>query len=128
VTQSNVSVAATLSRHFIESGDVLWELVAEDVEVHDHDMFDAGEYAGHEGFERWLQDWSDAWNEWTLDVQEIQEAGNRVLLLGRMKARGASGVRVERDDGIVYEVRDGRVIRLDYFNDQRLARAFVGVA
>src|SRR5215211_6187550 len=100
--QSNAAVVATLSERFIESGEVMWELVAHDVEVHDHDMFDAGQYVGHEGFARWLQDWSDAWVEWTIDVQEVLEVESRVLLLGRMKARGASGVSVERDDGMVY--------------------------
>jgi ketosteroid isomerase-like protein len=125
VTKSNAALVATLSQHFIEAGEVMWELVADDVEVHDHDMFDAGQYIGHEGFARWLQDWADAWVEWTIDVHEVVEVDNRVLLLGTMKARGASGVSVERDDGIVYELSNGQVVRLDYFNDQRLARAAI---
>jgi ketosteroid isomerase-like protein len=121
VAQSNVAVVASSLQHFIESGEVLWELVADDVEVHDHDMFDAGQYFGHDGFARWLQDWADAWAEWTMEVQDVREIGSRVLLLGRMKARGASGARAERDDAIVYELRDGQITRLDYFNDQRTA-------
>jgi hypothetical protein len=33
---------------------------------------------------------------------------------------------VERGDGIVWTFRDGVVIRLDYFNDQRLALEAAG--
>jgi ketosteroid isomerase-like protein len=59
---------------------------------------------------------------------EMQGIGSRVLVLGRMKARGASGVAVERDDGIVYELREGQIVRLDYFNDQSLARTAIDAA
>jgi ketosteroid isomerase-like protein len=42
--------------------------------------------------------------------------------LFRIRAVGAgSGVPVERGDAMVWTFRDGRVVRIDYFNDQRQA-------
>jgi hypothetical protein len=35
-----------------------------------------------------------------------------------VKARSATGISVERDDGIFYGLRKGQVVRLDSFNDQ----------
>ena len=46
-----------------------------------------------------------------------------------MKATGAaSGIEIERRDGIVYRVLDGRISRLDYFNSAEQALEAAGVS
>jgi ketosteroid isomerase-like protein len=86
------------------------------LEVHDHDSPDLGVLRGHAGFLRWIDDW-DAM-EWTLEPEKFIDAGERVVVLARLSARGrASGVSLVRRDGMVWTVRDGMVARLDYFNN-----------
>jgi len=48
--------------------------------------------------------------------------------LFRIRAVGAgSGIAVERGDGMVWTFRDGKLARLDYFNDQNQALEAVGL-
>ena len=55
--------------------------------------------------------------EWTLEPEEFIDAGERVVVLARLSARGrASGVALVRRDGMVWTVRGGKAVRLDYFN------------
>jgi ketosteroid isomerase-like protein len=85
-------------------------------EVHDHDSPDQDVFRGHAGFLRWIDDW-DAM-EWTLEPEEFVDAGERVVVLARLSARGrASGVSLVRRDGMVWTLRNGKVVRLDYFNN-----------
>ena len=56
------------------------------------------------------------------------DAGDRVVAVLRMKARGrGSGVEIDREDSLVYEFRDGKVVRLDYFNTREQGLAAAGV-
>jgi hypothetical protein len=43
------------------TGEPPWDLFDQEVEVYDHDAPDQGEYRGHEGVTRWLEDWGAAW-------------------------------------------------------------------
>jgi ketosteroid isomerase-like protein len=101
-----------------------------EAEVHDHDLMDAGEYRGREGVERWLSDWEVAWSEFRMDAEQLIDAGDgRVHAQIRMQATGReSAVTVERDDAILYELHDGLIARLDYFNDRSEALAAAGLS
>jgi ketosteroid isomerase-like protein len=111
-----------------ETGEPDWTTMHEQIEVHDHDIMDAGEYRGHEGFRRWLTDWSSAWSSFSMDPEEFIDAGERVVVVLRMKATGrGSGVAVERQDAIVAEVRDGMTVRIDYYNNRAQALKAVGL-
>jgi ketosteroid isomerase-like protein len=98
------------------------------IEIHDHDIMDAGEYRGHDGFRRWLEDWSSPWSEFSMDPEEFIDAGERVVVVLRMRATGrGSGLAVERQDAIVFELRDGMVVRIDYYNNRPQALEAVGL-
>jgi ketosteroid isomerase-like protein len=112
-----------------ETGEPDWSTMHEQVEAYDHDIMDAGEYRGHEGFRRWLEDWSSAWSEFSMEPEEFIDAGDRVVVVIRMRATGrGSGVQVERQDAIVFEVRDGMTARVDYYNNREQALKAVGLA
>ncbi len=73
-------------------------------------------YVGHEGFRRWLADsfesFEDLRNEWT----EFRDLGDRVLSIGRVKARGrGSGMELDSPIGFVFTVRRGMVTRAEGF-------------
>jgi ketosteroid isomerase-like protein len=128
MSQENVEIIHGALERFITTGEPPWDLIAEDVEVYDHDIMDASDYRGHAGFGRWLQDWSAAWSEYSIEPEEFLDAGDRVVALIRQRTTGGgSGVALERDDAIVFGMRDGKIARLDYYNDRPEALKAVGL-
>jgi ketosteroid isomerase-like protein len=130
VSEADVAIVLEALRAWQRTGQPAWDLTHRDVEVHDHDLMDAGEYRGREGVERWLADWESAWAGYDTNAEELIEAGEgRVLVLLRVRATGReSAVTVERDDAVLYELRDGLIVRLDYFNDRTRALAAAGLS
>jgi ketosteroid isomerase-like protein len=129
MSTENVDFVRLRFERFIAAGEVDWDTLHEDVEVYDHDIPDRGEYRGHAGFGRWLREWGDAWAEWSLDPEEFIDAGDRVIIVAHMRAKGrGSGVEVDRQDALVYELRDGKIGRVDYYNNKVQALAAVGLS
>jgi ketosteroid isomerase-like protein len=60
----------------------------------------------------------EAWESDALQPEEYIDAGDgRVLLVARASARGqGSGVDVELRVGIMWTIRDGKTVRIDYFS------------
>lgn len=98
-------------------------------EIHDLDIPDAGVYHGHDGYLAWIAHWEEPWDSWRIEDVEIRPAGDdQVIVLFRMIATGGgSGIEVERPDAVVYAVKDGKIVRMDYYNDQEQALEAVGL-
>jgi ketosteroid isomerase-like protein len=127
MSRENVELAQRVLGHFVATGDVLWDTADPEVEVHDHDTPDQGDYLGREGVARWLEEWGAAWAEWRMEPEEFLDAGDSVVIFIRMSAEGrGSGIEVDRRDALVYEIRDGLVKRIDYYNDRDEALKAVG--
>ena len=110
------------------TGEPPWDLFHESVEVHDHDTPDQGDYRGHEGLARWLEDWGAAWAEWSIEVDEFIDAGDSVVILIRMNTEGrGSGIKAQRQDALVYGITQGLITRVDYYNDRAEALKAVGL-
>ena len=76
-----------------------------------------------------MEDWATAWSEWSAEPEEYIDAGEKVIVVLRVKATGrGSGVGLERQDAIVYAMRDGMVVRMDYYNSKRQALEAAGLA
>lgn len=133
--QENVEVV----RRFIEalpraqsSGD--WEPVLPDldpdVEIVDLDIsLDAGAYQGRDSARRWIGDWMESWESWTLEDVEVQPVGQDQaigLFLVRAKGKG-SGIELSRRDAMVCALQAGRIAKITYYNDQRQALEAVGL-
>jgi ketosteroid isomerase-like protein len=113
----------------LATGVVLWDSLDENVEVHDHDTPDQGDYRGHAGFGRWLEDWEAAWAEYTFEPEEFIDRGDVVVAVIRMTAKGrTSGIEVRRQDALVYKFRDGKIASLDYYNSKEQALEAAGIA
>ena len=113
---------------FVAKGEVFWEILDEQVVIEDHDIPDTRGYRGHAGFLKWLADWGEPWAKWSLEPQEFIDAGDNVVAVLRMRATGrGSGVEVDRQDSLVFEFRDGKAVRLDYFNTREQGLAAAGV-
>ena len=98
------------------------------VEIYDHDIPDAGEYRGLDGLAAWRADWERSWESWRWEPEEFIDAGDRVVAILRVHARGReSGVEVERLDGAVWTLRDGKGVRVDYYGSSEEALAAVAI-
>ena len=129
MSRDNVESVKRSFEQFMATGEPDWASLDPDVEVQDHDIFDAGEYRGHEGVGRWLEDWGTAWAAYSIEPEEFIDAGDRVVAVLHMKAEGqSSGVELERQDAMVITMRDGKWTRLDYYNDRNQALESVGLA
>jgi ketosteroid isomerase-like protein len=128
--REDVEIVRDSMSRWRRTGEPPWELIHPDAEVHDHDIMDAGEYRGRAGIERWLDDWESAWSESAMHAEEFIDAGSgTVVVLVKMRATGrGSAVSVERQDAIVHVVRDGLIVRLDYYNDRPRALEAAGVS
>jgi ketosteroid isomerase-like protein len=116
--------------HFLRTGEALWAEMDPDCEMHDHDLPDAMVYRGHEGWRKWRAQFLEAWESDALQPEQYIDVGDgRVVLLARASARGqGSGVEVERRDGIMWTVRDGKTVRIDYFSSPEEALRAAGLS
>ena len=97
------------------------------VEIDDTDI---PESTGTDSFYAWLARWDEAWEAWRIEDLEVRPAGeDRTISLFKMIARGkGSGIELARDDAVVAEYRDGKIVRIGYYNDQSQALEAVGLA
>src|SRR5262245_26903582 len=63
--------------------------------------------------------WASAFEELTVTVEEIIDAGDQVVVVAHHQGRGRkSGVEVDTRYYEVYSVRDGKVLRIDEYEDR----------
>jgi ketosteroid isomerase-like protein len=85
-------------------------------------VFEGTPYRGHEGFRRFIADMREDWRESTIEADEVRDmGGGRVLVAGRFRGQGASGVEVDTPAVWVCEVRDGKIVRLRFYADEAAA-------
>jgi ketosteroid isomerase-like protein len=85
-------------------------------------------YRGHEGFRRWYADSFESFEELTNEWSEFRDLGDRVLALGRVKARGReSGVEVDSPMGWVFTVRSGKAVKAEGFLSREEALEAAGL-
>ncbi|TMK40294.1 MAG: DUF4440 domain-containing protein [Actinobacteria bacterium] len=59
----------------------------------------------------------EGWAMWRIEPERFQAAGDRVGVVVRYRARGRlSGVEVEGRESALWTVRDGRVVRYEWFH------------
>ncbi len=75
---------------------------------------------GREAVGEWFGDWFRQFGaDYRFDIEEARGAGERVFILATHHGRGReSGVPVEETWAYLYAVRDGRVTRVELWNDR----------
>jgi uncharacterized protein len=81
-------------------------------------------YHGIEGVERFLSEWQDVWEGLEVDVEDVRAAPDgRVLSLILQRGKGrSSGLAMEMKMAQVATLRNGKITRLDNYEDR--AEAF----
>jgi ketosteroid isomerase-like protein len=71
-------------------------------------------WRGREEYVEFVRTWTEQLNDWSVRVKRLMDAGSdRVVALMHQSAIGKeSGAPVEWDNGLVYELRDGLIIRV----------------
>ena len=76
----------------------------------------------------WVTHWAEAWESFSIEPAEYIDAGDQVVEVLRVSARGkGSGVPLERLDAMVWTLREGNAVRLDYFGSRTEALEAVGL-
>ena len=84
---------------------------------------------GHEAVVDHIKRWADQWEAWTVEVEEIIDAGEgRVVVIIRERGRSKSGAEMDERHAELYDVRDGLVVRRQGFSDPREALEAVGLS
>jgi ketosteroid isomerase-like protein len=101
-----------------------------DIEWHDLPNYPgAGSHWGRRAFRRHVEGFVDAWGKVSVEIEEIVQSGDcvvaRIRYIGTGKESGAS---VETPpSGAIYEVREGRILRVRQFAEHQQALEAAGL-
>jgi ketosteroid isomerase-like protein len=77
----------------------------------------------------WLARWLEGFENWSLDVEEILEAGEQVVTIVRQRATAKlGGPEVEMRFAQVWTFRDGRATRMEMYADRAEALKAAGLS
>ncbi len=132
MAQGNVEIVGRIYEAFQrDDGDDAMQFVSPDIELHgtsgglSEGNVARGIQAVRETFEAWD---AEAWEKTELNPQEFIDAGDQVVVLQHELRRGrGSGVEVESKTAVLFELRDGRVIRIQGFMNQAEALEAAGL-
>ena len=84
---------------------------------------EGGSYHGREELRSFFEEWDHAWRVWEVEVDETEELGDHVLILGAVhaEARG-SGMELDQPVAYLFEFDDGLLARGATFFDHDEAR------
>ena len=110
--------------------DGILEHVHPDIEwVQDPAFPGAQTFHGHEGVRRWFERLSDSFGAFHVEVEDLVDAGDRIVVLLTVHTRGAeSGVAVDTRMAHVWTLKDGKGSRVRFYLDPAAALRDVGAA
>ena len=131
MSQENVEIVRTVMESFNLKGvDAIAEQIHPDFETTTPPSLavEPDTYRGPEGVRRWFDAWEGTMEEVRFDVDELVDAGDRVIAVSRMVARShTTGIEVEQAVALVWTLRDGRAVRLDSYATRDEAVQAVGL-
>ena len=66
--------------------------------------------------------WLSEWEDWRAQAEEYLELGDHVVVLASYHGRGrGSGVEIHQEGAHVFELRDGKIVRLEIFASREKA-------
>jgi ketosteroid isomerase-like protein len=86
-------------------------------------------YRGHDAVRQWFEDSDAGFEELAIEPTELRDLGDRVLVLGRIRALGrASGLELDSPTGWVATVRNGKLTEARGFLSWREALKAAGLS
>jgi ketosteroid isomerase-like protein len=103
------------------SEDIVWDLSRSPFP-------DAGVYHGIEGVRDWFRGLDDAFGDVRYEVEQVREAGERVAVLLHVRGHGpTSQIAVDYRFVTVMTFREGKIVRMDRYDDWSAAAAAMGL-
>jgi ketosteroid isomerase-like protein len=88
-----------------------------------------GEWHGVEGLKKATVDYLNVWEDYRFEVERMVDLGDRVLVLETQTARGRrSGAVISQDVGALLTLRDGLIVRWEYYWERADALEAAGIA
>jgi ketosteroid isomerase-like protein len=110
--------------------DAVLEGVDPEVEWHVPPVLpDPATYHGREGVRKLMQTMQDAFDDFELAVEEVREAGDKVVVMAAVRGRGKeSGAVVESPSfGWVWTIRHGKVVLVEVYPNRAATFEAVGL-
>ena len=132
MSQENVEVVREGFERFVATGQIAADLATDDF-VWDMSNFhgwpEQQVYEGADGTRAFLTAWLEAWDDWQIEVEDLRDAGDKVVALVRQQGTSkAAGMPVEMSFAQVFTIRDGKQARMDMYSDREEALEAVGLS
>jgi uncharacterized protein len=119
MSQENVELVSRIYALAAEDGNLApsFHLLDPDVEyVNPAGAMEPGTRRGLEAFREAVEKVGEAWEFWRMEPVEFKAADDRVAVLVHYRARGrGSGVEIQGRESALWTVRNGKVIRYQWF-------------
>ena len=91
-------------------------LLADDAEwVNPADAVEPGTRRGADGFLQAIASVFEGWDSSVFEIERVIENGDDVIALGGLRTRSRTGLEVTNRHGEVWTFRDGKVVRMQWF-------------
>jgi len=131
VNESDTELIERMLREWNEGNvDALVEIFDPEVEVRPalSTFLASMVYRGHEGIRRWYAETNEPWAELQAEPERFIDAGERTVVIIALHARVPGGrIDVGARIAHVVTIHDGRIVRLDGFDEPDAALAAAGL-
>ena len=87
------------------------------------------EFRGPDGFIQGWSDWMIPWASYQVDIEEMLDAGDRVVALVTLSGQTLhDAVRIEQPGAAVFTLAGGKIVRVEFHLDQREALESAGLS
>jgi uncharacterized protein len=96
--------------------------------VNPPEAVEPGTRRGIEAFATAARTVADTFEGVGVEIEQLMDAGDRVVVIATLRGRGrGSGADVERRQGYVWTIREGKAVRFEWFNDPAKALGAAGL-
>jgi ketosteroid isomerase-like protein len=130
VSQENVEIVRRAIEVFNRDGaEAVTGFFDPEIEWHDFaEQPDASVHQGREGFLEAVEQFAAGFEDFRVLIEEIFDHGGQVIIYNRTVGRGrGSGATFEQRGACVWSLRNGSIVRVEWFGTQREALKAVGL-
>lgn len=112
MSQENVEIVRASSELFARTGELPLSAWHTDIQWHTRaDLADSRTYQGHAGMAKLASEWTEAFDDFRMELEELIDAGDRVVavFMVRGRVRGSSQ-EVSMSETHIFRMRDGKVV------------------
>ena len=130
MSQENVEIVRRTWDAFLTADfQTALSFYAPDVEWDGTNLPDGEIGRGHEAILDHVTRWAEVWDDWTVEVERVVEAGSdQVIVFTRERGRSESGLTMDERHAELYTLRDGKIVRRQGFSDPNQALEAAGLS